>query len=148
MFYRKMSDAAAATTAPVCPDCGKPATRQISSGAGLLFKGSGFYLTDYGKNAHRRTGGEPVPSGEKSGESASTESKPAESTVAASKTSDSKSADSKSGDAKSGDAKSADAKSASAKSGDAKAGDAKSGDGGTKAPPKTSSGSSSPKSDT
>jgi predicted nucleic acid-binding Zn ribbon protein len=30
------------------------ATRRISGGAGLLFKGSGFYLTDYGKNAHRR----------------------------------------------------------------------------------------------
>jgi hypothetical protein len=28
-------------------------TRQMSGGAGLLFKGSGFYLTDYGKNAHR-----------------------------------------------------------------------------------------------
>lgn len=28
-------------------------TRQMSVGAGLLFKGSGFYLTDYGKNAHR-----------------------------------------------------------------------------------------------
>ena len=30
-----------------CPRCGKPAERQISGGAGLLFKGSGFYITDY-----------------------------------------------------------------------------------------------------
>ena len=30
------------------------ASRQLSGGAGLLFKGSGFYLTDYGKNAHRK----------------------------------------------------------------------------------------------
>jgi putative FmdB family regulatory protein len=32
-----------------CPVCGKPATRKISGGAGLVFKGSGFYITDYGK---------------------------------------------------------------------------------------------------
>ena len=33
-----------------CPKCGKPASRQISGGAGLVFKGSGFYITDYGKD--------------------------------------------------------------------------------------------------
>lgn len=33
-----------------CPACGKPAARQISGGAGLHFKGSGFYITDYGKD--------------------------------------------------------------------------------------------------
>lgn len=32
-----------------CVECGKPATRQMSGGAGLVFKGSGFYLTDYGR---------------------------------------------------------------------------------------------------
>src|SRR5438874_13668568 len=30
-----------------CPTCGKLAERQISGGAGLVFKGSGFYITDY-----------------------------------------------------------------------------------------------------
>jgi len=30
-----------------CPKCGKLADRQISGGAGLVFKGSGFYITDY-----------------------------------------------------------------------------------------------------
>lgn len=31
-----------------CPECGADsAERRISSGAGLLFKGSGFYATDY-----------------------------------------------------------------------------------------------------
>ena len=33
-----------------CPVCGKPAVRQLSGGAGLIFKGSGFYITDYGKD--------------------------------------------------------------------------------------------------
>lgn len=32
-----------------CVQCGKPAARQMSGGAGLVFKGSGFYLTDYGR---------------------------------------------------------------------------------------------------
>jgi predicted nucleic acid-binding Zn ribbon protein len=33
-----------------CPVCGKTATRKISGGSGLVFKGSGFYITDYGKD--------------------------------------------------------------------------------------------------
>lgn len=33
-----------------CPKCGKPAKRKISGGAGLVFKGTGFYITDYGKD--------------------------------------------------------------------------------------------------
>lgn len=33
-----------------CPTCGKVAVRQMSGGAGLIFKGSGFYITDYGKD--------------------------------------------------------------------------------------------------
>ena len=33
-----------------CPACGKAATRKISGGAGLVFRGSGFYITDYGKD--------------------------------------------------------------------------------------------------
>ena len=44
--FQKMSDKPRAK----CPTCGKPATRQISGGAGLVFKGSGFYITDYGKD--------------------------------------------------------------------------------------------------
>ena len=50
-FFRKISDAASELP---CPECGKLAVRQLSGGAGLHFKGSGFYLTDYGKNAHRK----------------------------------------------------------------------------------------------
>jgi putative FmdB family regulatory protein len=44
--FQKMSDRPQAK----CPVCGKPATRKISGGAGLVFKGSGFYITDYGKD--------------------------------------------------------------------------------------------------
>jgi putative FmdB family regulatory protein len=30
-----------------CPKCGAKAVRQLSAGHGLVFKGSGFYITDY-----------------------------------------------------------------------------------------------------
>jgi putative FmdB family regulatory protein len=63
-FYRKISDAAAELP---CPECGAVAGRQLSAGAGLLFKGSGFYLTDYGKNAHRKAA-PAAGGGAKSGE--------------------------------------------------------------------------------
>ncbi|HUQ80993.1 MAG TPA: zinc ribbon domain-containing protein [Gemmatimonadaceae bacterium] len=59
-FYRKISDATAEFT---CPVCGAVAVRRVSGGAGLVFKGSGFYLTDYGKNAHRKSGSDGAPSG-------------------------------------------------------------------------------------
>ncbi len=45
-LMQKMSDRPRAR----CPECGLPAVRQISGGAGLIFKGSGFYITDYGKD--------------------------------------------------------------------------------------------------
>ena len=32
-----------------CPVCGGMVKRLISSGSGLIFKGSGFYVTDYKK---------------------------------------------------------------------------------------------------
>ena len=32
-----------------CPKCGGRANRLISQGAGLIFKGSGFYITDYAR---------------------------------------------------------------------------------------------------
>ena len=50
-FYRSIGTAEAQTA---CPECGQLAERRMSAGAGLHFKGSGFYLTDYGKDAHKR----------------------------------------------------------------------------------------------
>jgi len=52
------------------------AVRIISGGAALLFKGSGFYLTDYGRNAHRTQGDAPKPSGDSPSSPSSSESKP------------------------------------------------------------------------
>jgi putative FmdB family regulatory protein len=50
-FYRTINTAEAQTA---CPECGQMAERIMSAGAGLHFKGSGFYLTDYGKDAHKK----------------------------------------------------------------------------------------------
>lgn len=48
-FYRTISGA---ESQAACPTCGLAAGRMMSA-TGFAFKGSGFYLTDYGKNAHR-----------------------------------------------------------------------------------------------
>ena len=45
-LFQRISD----KPATKCPTCGARATRRISGGAGLIFKGSGFYITDYGKD--------------------------------------------------------------------------------------------------
>ena len=47
-----------------CPQCGKSAQRVISGGAGLVFKGSGFYITDYKRAGERKSEGEPKPATE------------------------------------------------------------------------------------
>ena len=53
-----------------CPKCGKAALKRlVGSGAGLIFKGTGFYITDYkNKGSGKKDGGEAKPA---------TESKPA-----------------------------------------------------------------------
>jgi putative FmdB family regulatory protein len=48
-FYRSIN---AAPTEERCPECGKVAKRLMST-AGLVFKGSGFYITDYGKDGKK-----------------------------------------------------------------------------------------------
>jgi putative FmdB family regulatory protein len=68
-FYRKISDAEAEVH---CPECGAKAERLISGGAGLHFKGSGFYITDYGKDGKKdQAMSRPSTSSSESGGSAS-----------------------------------------------------------------------------
>ncbi len=50
----------------ICPNCDEPEVRRIlSGGAGLIFKGSGFYQTDY-KHSHATTNNSSDKSGSKS----------------------------------------------------------------------------------
>jgi putative FmdB family regulatory protein len=62
-----------------CPACGKAATRKISGGAGLVFRGSGFYITDYGKDGKgprkKPEAEQPAKVSEGSGTSGTAESK-------------------------------------------------------------------------
>ena len=55
-FYPTITSKRTAT----CPTCGKKAERQLSGGGGLVFKGSGFYITDY-KRAGEKKEGESKP---------------------------------------------------------------------------------------
>lgn len=48
--FQRMSDEPIAT----CPECGAEAERILSAGAGLLFKGSGFYITDSRSDAYKK----------------------------------------------------------------------------------------------
>ena len=43
-----------------CPECGGLVRRRIHGGAGLIFKGSGFYLTDY-KKSGKKDESDPKP---------------------------------------------------------------------------------------
>ncbi len=38
----------------VCPECGGKVERLIGTGAGLIFKGSGFYATDYRSDSYTK----------------------------------------------------------------------------------------------
>lgn len=48
--FQRMSDPPVAN----CPTCGAEAERLLSAGAGLLFKGSGFYITDYRSDSYKK----------------------------------------------------------------------------------------------
>lgn len=56
--FHKMSE----TPEIKCPKCGSDSKKKIGGGAGIIFKGAGFYKTDYAK---------PTPCGESSGGCAS-----------------------------------------------------------------------------
>ncbi len=72
-----------------CPECSGQTKRLIGAGAGLIFKGSGFYITDYRSEGYKE-------SAKKDKESSS------------SSDGESKSGDSKSGDSKSSKTESSD----------------------------------------
>ena len=97
-FYRSIGTSEAQTA---CPECGEMAERVVSGGAGLLFKGSGFYLTDYGKNAHQKKGPADNKGAATKGEGAKPESASSDSggssseSSSASKSSEAKPAESK-----------------------------------------------------
>jgi putative FmdB family regulatory protein len=65
---QKMSD----PPIKVCAQCGAPAERLLSRGGGLLFKGSGFYTTDYRSDKYRKAAesdqGSSKPAADKSTE--------------------------------------------------------------------------------
>jgi putative FmdB family regulatory protein len=59
--FQRMSDEPGAP----CPVCGEPAERRMSAGAGLLFKGSGFYITDYRSDSYKNAAKSESGGGEK-----------------------------------------------------------------------------------
>lgn len=71
--FQKMTDA----PLKKCPKCKKNGKvhRLISAGAGIIFKGSGFYATDYRSSDYKKRASE-----EKSGSSSLSSSKPTKST--------------------------------------------------------------------
>lgn len=62
-----------------CPVCGKTAERQISGGTGLVFKGSGFYITDYKRAGEKQTDQKDAESKPAAETKPATEAKPADS---------------------------------------------------------------------
>jgi putative FmdB family regulatory protein len=49
-LFQRMSD----EPRTACPECGKIAGRLLSGGAGLIFKGEGFYITDYRSDEYKK----------------------------------------------------------------------------------------------
>ena len=87
-----------------CPECGKPKLRRlIGTGAAVVFKGSGFYQTDYRSESYKKAAEKEKPAtdskseGKKESKSeAASESKPAADKTAASETKSKKAKPSKS----------------------------------------------------
>jgi len=43
-----------ATPIKLCPKCGKNVRRLLGTGVGVIFKGSGFYATDYRSDSYKK----------------------------------------------------------------------------------------------
>ena len=72
-LIQKMSDEPVAA----CPKCGAPAQRRLSAGGGLIFKGSGFYITDYRGESYKKAAKAESGGPATDAKPASTEAKPA-----------------------------------------------------------------------
>ena len=77
------------TASPIrkCPKCAKNKVKRLNgTGAGLIFKGSGFYITDYRSEGYKESAkADSAPAGDtkKSDAATTTESKPSEKKEAA-----------------------------------------------------------------
>ena len=72
-----------------CPKCRCKVERLMGAGAGLIFKGSGFYITDYAKkDSVKEKSKEPVKSNGKSGSSSEKKSEKKSDTIKKSKEKD------------------------------------------------------------
>ena len=73
-----------------CPKCGKNALeRQIGTGAAVLFKGSGFYQTDYRSESYKKGAEAEKPKGETKADGkldGKAQAKPAETSVKSAET--------------------------------------------------------------
>ena len=61
-----------------CPKCGKPVRRLIGAGLGVIFKGSGFYVTD-NRRSGNGSGDHHAPKPSTNGKGSEEKSKPKES---------------------------------------------------------------------
>ena len=62
-----------------CPECGKlKLERQIGAGAGFLFKGSGYYLTDYRSDSYKQAAEKDKSASTSSSDSSSSSEKKSE----------------------------------------------------------------------
>jgi len=79
-----------------CPRCGRKSLRRLfGTGAAILFKGSGFYQTDYRSESYRKGVEAEKKSADSGSGSKASDSKPSDSKASDSKASDSKASDSK-----------------------------------------------------
>lgn len=70
-----------------CPECGKPKLRRLfGTGAAIVFKGSGFYQTDYRSDSYKKQAAADKPADSKSSDTKSSDSKSSSSSESSSKT--------------------------------------------------------------
>jgi len=82
-YFQSMSD----EPLKICPKCKGKVRRLIGNGLGVIFKGSGFYVTDNKKekstpySVGKKSGGEKKPTSEKKPESKADKKEPVKTTT-------------------------------------------------------------------